>query len=174
MKDSSEDEDETFNNRSFIHSAFDKMFENQDGFPFIIGGSFAPVTHNHPSAVQVLQLWQIYIDNINPLLKITHVPSIQSKIIEATSRPHEAPKNIEALMFGIYVISINSIEDAEVQRIFGETKQELLGRYFPALQQALVNASFMRVPDFLTLQAYLLYLVSLFFPVFQVDCFTHQ
>ncbi|KAL5085294.1 fungal-specific transcription factor domain-containing protein [Trichoderma sp. SZMC 28011] len=160
LKDSSEDEDENFKKGSFIHSAFDKMFENQDGFPFIIGGSFAPVTHNHPSPVQVLQLWQIYIDNINPLLKITHVPSIQSKIIEATSRPHEAPKNIEALMFGIYVISINSIEDAEIQRIFGESKQELLGRYFPALQQALVNASFMRIPDPLTLQAYLLYLMT--------------
>ncbi|EHK20419.1 uncharacterized protein TRIVIDRAFT_192982 [Trichoderma virens Gv29-8] len=160
LKDSSEDEDDNFKKGSFIHSAFDKMFENQDGFPFIIGGSFAPVTHIHPSAVQVLQLWQIYIDNINPLLKITHVPSIQSKIIEATSRPHEAPKNIEALMFAIYVISINSIEDAEVQRIFGETKQELLGRYFPALQQALVNASFMRIPDPLTLQAYLLYLMT--------------
>ncbi|KAL7814171.1 N-terminal binuclear Zn cluster-containing protein [Trichoderma aethiopicum] len=161
LKDSSEDEEEVFDNKkSFIHSAFDKMFENQDGFPFIIGGSFALVTHSHPSAVQVLQLWQIYIDNINPLLKITHVPSIQSKIIEATSRLHAAPKNIEALMFGIYVISIHSVEDAEAQRIFGETKQELLGRYFPALQQALVNASFMRTPDPLTLQAYLLYLMT--------------
>lgn len=137
------------------------MFANQDGFPFIIGGSMAPVTHNHPSTIHILQLWQIYIDNINTLLKITHVPSIQSKIIEATSRLHEAPKNIEALMFAIYVISINSIEDAEVQRTFGETKQELLGRYLPAVQQALVNASYMRIPDPLTLQAYLLYLVSL-------------
>ncbi|KAM0250067.1 hypothetical protein ACHAQJ_008760 [Trichoderma viride] len=159
LKDSSDDEEET-PDKSFIHAAFDKMFANQDGFPFIIGGSTAPVTHIHPSSIQILQLWQIYIDNINPLLKITHVPSIQSKIIEATSRLHEAPKNIEALMFAIYVISINSIEDTEVQRTFGETKQELLGRYFPALQQALVNASFMRMPDPLTLQAYLLYLMT--------------
>ncbi|KAL7789539.1 fungal-specific transcription factor domain-containing protein [Trichoderma ceciliae] len=159
LKDSS-DEEEDAADGSFIHAAFDKMFANQDGFPFIIGGSITSVTQNHPSTIHILQLWQIYIDNINTLLKITHVPSIQSKIIEATSRLHEAPKNIEALMFAIYVIAINSIEDTEVQRIFGETKQELLGRYFPALQQALVNASFMRIPDPLTLQAYLLYLMT--------------
>ncbi|GFP53496.1 aurofusarin cluster transcription factor aurR2 [Trichoderma asperellum] len=164
LKDSSDDDEDYApnyaTNQSFIHAAFDKMFANQDGFPFIIGGSTAPVTHLHPPSIHILQLWQIYIDNINPLLKMTHVPSIQSKIIEATSRLHEAPKNLEALMFAIYVICINSLEDAEVQRTFGETKQELLARFFPALQQALVNAGFMRMPDPLTLQAYLLYLMA--------------
>lgn len=174
LKDSSED-DEDFtpnlaSNQSFIHAAFDKMFANQDGFPFIIGGSTASVTHLHPPSIHILQLWQIYIDNINPLLKMTHVPSIQSKVIEATSRLHEAPKNIEALMFAIYVICINSLEDGEVQRTFGETKQELLARFFPALQQALVNAGFMRMPDPLTLQAYLLYLVRLFAPSSNGSC----
>ncbi|RFU75413.1 fungal specific transcription factor domain-containing [Trichoderma arundinaceum] len=159
LKDSFDEED--FNDRSLIHAAFDKMFANQeDGFPFIIGGTSAPVTHHHPSSIHILQLWQIYIDSINPLLKITHIPSIQSRIIEATSRLQDAPKNIEALMFAIYVVSIHSIDDAEAQRTFGGTKRELLARYFPALQQALVNASFMRMPDPLTLQAYLLYLMT--------------
>lgn len=138
------------------------MFSNQDGFPFLIGGRPAPVTAAHPSAIHILQLWQIYIDNINPLLKITHIPSIQGQVIEATSRLGQAPKNIEALMFGIYVMAVTSLEEADVQRIFNESKQELLGRYFIALQQALVNASFMRINDQLTLQAFLLYLVCLF------------
>lgn len=135
------------------------MFDNQDGFPFIIGGRPEPVTDAHPSTIHILQLWQIYIDNINPILKITHVPTIQGQIIEATSRLDKAPKNIEALMFSIYIMAITSLEEPEVLRLFNTPKKELLGRYFTALQQALVNASFMRINDAISLQAFLLYLV---------------
>lgn len=155
LHDSSEDEIDG----STIHRAFDKMFSNQDGFPFIIGGRAESVTGAHPSTIHILQLWQIYIDNINPLLKITHVPTIQGQVIEATSRLDRAPKNIESLMFAIYIMAITSLEDAVVESTFGEPKKELLGRYFAALQQALLNAGFMRNDDFICLQAYVLYLV---------------
>lgn len=135
------------------------MFDNQDGFPFFVGGRPTPVTNAHPPTIHVLQLWQIYIDNINPLLKMTHVPSVQGKVIEATSRLGQAPKNIEALMFGMYVLAITSLEETQCQDMFSATKKELLGKYFVALQQALVNASFMRNNDPITLQAFMLYLV---------------
>ena len=136
------------------------MFSDQDGFPFIVGGRAQSVTAAHPSTIHIVQLWQIYIDNINPLLKITHIPTIQGQVIGATSQLGKAPKNIEALMFAIYVMAITSLEETDVQRMFGEPKRELLGRYFTALQQALLNAGFMRSDDFICLQAYVLYLVS--------------
>lgn len=135
------------------------MFDNQDGFPFVVGGRPAPVTDAHPPIAHIMRLWQIYIDNINPLLKITHVPTVQGQVVEAAARPEKAPKNIEALMFAIYIMAITSMEEPDVQRMFELPKKELLGRYFISLQQALVNASFMRVNDPITLQAFLLYLV---------------
>ncbi|PHH66822.1 hypothetical protein CDD81_5954 [Ophiocordyceps australis] len=156
LNDSSEDDVQG----PFIHRAFDKMFSNQDGFPFMVGSRATCVSGAHPCTIHILQLWQIYLDNINPLLKITHAPTIQAQIIEATSRLDEAPANIEALMFAIYVIALTSLDDAEVQKRFGEAKKELLGRYFEALQQALLNAGFMRNNDFICLQAYVLYLFA--------------
>ena len=137
------------------------MFDNQDGFPFFVGGRPTPVTNAHPPTIHILQLWQIYIDNINPLLKMTHVPSVQGKVIEATSRLGQAPKNIEALMFSIYLMAITSLEDADVYKRFNETKKELLARYHTGTQHALTKAGFMRVNDPILLQAYILYLVSL-------------
>lgn len=134
------------------------MFSH-DGFPFVIGGEPGPIAHLHPPTIQIIQLWQIYLDNINPLLKITHVPTVQSQIIEASSQLDKAPKNIEALMFSIYLMAITSLEDADVQRRFKEPKQELLARYHAATQQALTNAGFMRVNDSIVLQAFVLYLV---------------
>lgn len=136
-----------------------------DGFPFIIGGGQpGPITGYHPPAIQIFQLWQIYIDNINPLLKITHVPSVQAQVIAASTDIERAPKNIEALMFSIYLLAITSLEEADVQTKFHESRQELLGRYHVAAQQALCNAGFMRVNDPILLQAYLLYCVSPPFP----------
>ena len=118
------------------------------------------MTQAHPNPIQIFQLWQIYIDNINSLLKITHVPTVQPQILQAASSLDKTPKNIEALMFGLYLMAVTSMEENDVMRMFNESKQHVLTRYLSATQQALVNASFMRVDDAILLQAYVLYLVS--------------
>jgi hypothetical protein len=142
-----------------IHNAYDTMFENSDGFPFVVGGSLATVTNAHPPAIQMFQLWQIYISNVNPLLKVTHTPTLQSQVISASANPAKIPKPLEALLFAIYFAAITSLSEEEVQSTFGEDKVILLGKYHNATQQALVNAGFMRSPDLMVLQALFLYLV---------------
>ncbi|KAJ9149031.1 C6 zinc finger domain-containing protein [Pleurostoma richardsiae] len=143
-----------------MHSAFDTMFDNQDGFPFVIGGSTTSVTEFHPSAIQIFQLWQIYLNNVNPLLNITHTPTLQGQIIEAGANLSKISKPLEVLMFSIYFIAITSMPEDEVQSTFDEDKNHLISKYHHATQQALINAGFMRSPDFMVLQAYLMYLLS--------------
>lgn len=142
-----------------IHHAFDKMFDGQDGFPFVIGGSNSPVTNLHPSGVQIFQLWQIYLENVNPLLKVTHTPTIQGSLIEAAANPAKIAKPLEALMFSIYFIAVVSMTESEVRETFQEDKNRLLSKYHHGTQQALINAGFMRSPDLVVLQAYVMYLV---------------
>ncbi|KAB5572516.1 fungal-specific transcription factor domain-containing protein [Coniochaeta sp. 2T2.1] len=143
-----------------IHHAFDAMFENGDAFPFAVGGTQASVTNSHPAAIQIFQLWQIYINNVNPLLKISHVPTLQGQIIAASANPAKISKSLEALMFAIYFIAITSMKEEEVQNTFGEDRNILIGKYHTATQQALVNAGFMRSTELMVLQAYVLYLGS--------------
>jgi hypothetical protein len=143
-----------------IHHAFDKMFTNDTGsFPFGVGGSPTHITHLHPSTIQIFQLWQIYINNVNPLLKISHVPTVQTQIVGAGADLSKVSKPLEALMFNIYLIAVKSMTDEETQNTFGESKVSMLGRLSEASQQALVNAGFMRSNDLMVLQAYFLYLV---------------
>lgn len=143
-----------------IHHAFDKMFDGQDGFPFVIGGSNSSVTNLHPSGVQIFQLWQIYLENVNPLLKVTHTPTIQGSLIEAAANPAKIAKPLEALMFSIYFIAVVSMTESEVRETFQEDKNRLLSKYHHGTQQALINAGFMRSPDLVVLQAYVMYLVG--------------
>lgn len=142
-----------------IHHAFDKMFDGQDGFPFVIGGSTSSVTNLHPPGVQIFQLWQIYLENVNPLLKVTHTPTIQGALIEAAANPAKIAKPLEALMFSIYFIAIISMTENEVRETFQDDKNRLLSKYHHGTQQALINAGFMRSPDLVVLQAYVMYLV---------------
>jgi hypothetical protein len=135
------------------------MFEDNDGFPFVVGGSMSSVTHLHPSAIQIFQLWQVYISSVNPLLKLSHVPTIQAQIISASADTAKIPKGLEVLMFAIYFIAITAMPEQEVRGMFIEDKTVLLHKYHGATQQALVNAGFMRSTDLMVLEAFVLYLV---------------
>lgn len=144
-----------------IHHAFDTMFGENDGFPFVVGGGPSSITNSHPTAIQIFQLWQIYLNNVNPVLKISHVPTLQNQIIGAGANLAKTPKPLEALMFAIYFMAITSMKDDEVRTTFGEDRSILLSKYQAATTQALVNAGFMRSTELMVLQALFLYLLAI-------------
>lgn len=114
----------------------------------------------HPSTVDIFKLWQIYLDNVNPLLKVTHAPTVQVRIIEAVGNISNIPSPFEALLFSIYCMAIFSIEDEQCLSTFATPKSDLLTKYQFGCQQALTNAGFLRSADRDTLTALYLYLVS--------------
>jgi len=126
---------------------------------------FAPLGNNpdlsasHPEQVQIFRLWQIYLDNVNPLLKVTHTPSLQPLIIDAASKIPDIDPALEALMFGIYSTSIASLEDSECRSLFQWPKKDLLAGYQSACQNALLKCGVWRSNDVTTLTALYLYLV---------------
>ena len=109
----------------------------------------------------MFRLWQLYLDNVNPLLKITHTPSLQGLIIEAASDVTNINPALEALMFSIYCMAILSLEVDDCQAIFGSSKEDLATRFQFGCQQALINCGFLRSADRNCLTALYLYLVSL-------------
>ena len=117
----------------------------------------------HPSPVHIFRLWQTFLDNINPLIKIFHAPSVQQKILDATANLDEIPKNIEALMFGIYAAATISMDDNDCQKLFNENREVVLARFQSGARQALRNAGCLRSSDIVVLQAFTLYLVGLLY-----------
>ena len=111
--------------------------------------------------VQMFRLWQVYLDNVNPLLKVTHTPSLQGLIIEAASDVSNINPALEALMFSIYCMAMLSLEVDDCQAIFGSSKEDLTTRFQFGCQQALINCGFLRSADRNCLTALYLYLVSL-------------
>ncbi|KAI2616771.1 hypothetical protein GGR54DRAFT_221137 [Hypoxylon sp. NC1633] len=120
-----------------------------------------PLAALHPDPVRIFRLWQIYLDNVNPILKVIHAPSLQARIVEAISDIDNVDPNLEALLFSIYCTAILSIPQDECETMFGTPKQDLLANYQSVCQQALLNCGFVRTKDRDCLTALFLYTISL-------------
>jgi len=114
----------------------------------------------HPSHVQIFRLWQVYSDNINPLVKVTHAPTLQASILDAAVDPKGISHELEALMFSIYCAALITMSEDECRATLGEPKAKLLSKYHDACRQALINCVFLRSRERDCLTAYFLYLVS--------------
>ena len=114
----------------------------------------------HPDPVQIFRLWQVYLNNVDPLLKVTHTHSLQGRLVEATSNVSNISPTLEALMFGIYCMSVMSLTTEECETTFGSSKHDLLAKYQLGCQQALSNCSYLRTKDRECLTALYLFLVG--------------
>jgi len=113
----------------------------------------------HPQPVHIFRLWQTFLDNVNPLTKIIHAPTMQQLVLEAAGDLEHVPQGLEALMFAIYTFAVTSLSTIECESMFGEAKSTLLAKYRLGTQQALVSAGFLRSSDLVILQAFVLFLV---------------
>lgn len=129
-----------------------------------------PLASTHPTPVQIFLLWQTYLDNVNPLLKLFHAPTVQQTILDAASNLENMPQSTEALMFAIYFLSITSLRNNDCERIMGESRHVLLARFSNATQHALINAGLLKSSNMTVLQAFVLFLVSPSFAMLARRC----
>ncbi|KAE8384087.1 C6 zinc finger domain protein [Aspergillus alliaceus] len=147
-----------------IKKAWNHMFQGKSNDHLLFGspvGNVDDLSASHPTHVQIFRLWQIYLDNINPLLKVTHTPTLQTRLIDAASDIANVNPTMEALMFSIYCVSILSLTEDKCSALFGSPKKDLLTAYQSACQQALRNCCILRSSDRESLTALYLYLVSI-------------
>ena len=138
-----------------------QLFGDNDHLLFGSSNANVDLSTLHPEPVQIFRLWQMYLDNVNPLLMVTHTPSLQASIIEAASNVSAIGPDLEALMFSIYCTAILSLTVNDCQIILGSSKEDLLARFQFGCQQALLNCRFLRSENRDCLTALYLYLVSL-------------
>ncbi|KAI3234107.1 transcriptional regulator family: Fungal Specific TF [Penicillium roqueforti] len=115
----------------------------------------------HPSPLNIFKLWQAFLENVNPLTKIIHAPTVQQQILDAMSDLPGVSREVEALMFAIYCIALISLQAEDVEKSFGESKKALLSRCRRGAQLAFKNASLLRTSSSVVLQAFMLYLLCM-------------
>ena len=87
------------------------------------------------------------MENVNPLTKIIHAPTLQKRIFEAAWAVESVPKPLEATMLAVYALAIASMKSADCVRVFGESKSVLESRYRTGALQALSGTDVLLTRD---------------------------
>ncbi|KAJ0158109.1 putative transcriptional regulatory protein [Colletotrichum tanaceti] len=167
-----EDTDDSDIEETPEHSPEQTLDAATDHHSFILGyrSSDVDLRKLHPLPSQIPFMWQIYQENVEPLLKILHIPTMEKLIRNMRRDIDELTPGNEALMFSIYYAAITSMEDEEacsqthtpmffvVEKNFGSKKEAMLSQYRFALEQALAKANFLNTSDMVVLQAFVLFL----------------
>ncbi|KAI1182146.1 fungal-specific transcription factor domain-containing protein [Nemania serpens] len=129
------------------------------GFIFGYSSSTVDLRSLHPLPSQMLFYWQVFMDNVDPIVKFMHVPTMTNTIKELRRDMSTMTPGVEVLMFVIYLAAITSMEPEEVLMNFGAEKSQLMARYRFATEQALARANCVTTSEIIVLQAFVLFLI---------------
>ncbi|KAJ0122613.1 all development altered-3 [Diaporthe amygdali] len=153
-EESSDSDDEsiiaTANNRS-----------GGDHHAFVLGYRSADVDLRslHPLPSQIPYMWQVYQENVDPIVKVLHVPTVENLVKETRKNLDSLTPGNEALMFAIYFAAITSMDEEDTKKNFGVDRPRLISQYRFALEQSLAKAEFLVSSEMVVLQAFILFLV---------------
>ncbi|KAK1486734.1 C6 zinc finger protein [Colletotrichum cuscutae] len=111
--------------------------------------------------VEVLRLWQVFLERVNPMIKVIHVPSLEPLVFEAATDRFNLSPDLEALLCSINVVAIMALSEAESIQMLKLEKARALRNSMSALKKAMSKVDFLRKYNMTTLQCLVLYLVSL-------------
>jgi hypothetical protein len=130
---------------------------------FIFGYSSSSVDMAalHPVEQQARQFWYTFKENVDPLVKVLHVPTFEPVFFNAVAHTEKIGKGLEALLFAIYYGAVTSTMPEECRERWGEDRAVLLNRYRFGLEQALARANFLYCDEIVILQAFVIFLILL-------------
>lgn len=134
------------------------------GFRGLISNPFTSTTDLStlfPTKSQATRLWHVWLANVNPVLRLLHIPTTQPLFFAAVNNPSQISPDFSALLFSIYFAAITSIDDLETNLILGWDRQSVLSDYQYGLELSLHLAGFSDYPTIASIQAVSMYLVRL-------------
>lgn len=117
----------------------------------------------HPTYDVALKLWKLYVRNVDPIVRIIHLPTGLEMVQRAAANPSAMSKVTETLLFAIYFFATVSTPEDDFQREFrqlGQSYSSLQERYHLATRQALISCHFMKTTELAVLQAYVIFLLA--------------
>jgi hypothetical protein len=134
---------------------------NYQGYIFGLSSQNVDMLAIHPPAEHVPIYWRLYKENVDPLVKVIHAPSMEPTILEAKDCLGKIHRGLETLLFAIYYGTITSLSVEDCRETFGEERADLLNRYLFGVQQALARADFLQTDEIIVVQAFVIFLICL-------------
>ena len=131
---------------------------NHQGFIFSFSSTILSLRNFHPRQELIPTYWNIYKTNIDPVIKLFHIPYHENMISQSARDLDHISKPLEVFMFAIYYAAVTSLSSEDCVLHLGLERQAALRKYRFAVEQALARTGFLSTQDFVVLQSMLLFL----------------
>ena len=138
--------------------AHDKLNSHQ-GFLFGYSSLKIDLKSLHPSPSQIFILWEVFKENVDPVVRLLHRPTAKNILMNAASSVDRVSRAAEALLFSIYFGAVVSLTEEQCRQLLDEDKKALIKKYRFATEQALARADFLNSSSLMCLQAFVFFLV---------------
>ncbi|KAM6517739.1 hypothetical protein FSOLCH5_006507 [Fusarium solani] len=143
--------------KKIIEEDHPEAFIHEDDAPHNLSEYFSPSCSETPQLdpVTVFKLWQIFLDRVNPLIKIIHAPSVQALIVSAAADMTLIPLDQQALMYSIIGLAVLALRSDELAGILGEdkTREGVLQEMLKSVSAVLVRFDSLKRYNMVVLQA---------------------
>ena len=131
---------------------------NHQGFVFSFSSTILSLRNFHPLPEQIPIYWGIFKTNVDPVIKLLHIPHYEKLVSQATLDLDHVSKPFEILLFTIYFAAATTLSTDDCILQLGLEKQAALRKYRFAVEQALARAGFLNTQELVILQSMLLFL----------------
>jgi hypothetical protein len=134
------------------------------GFFFGQGGQVASLIDFLPSRLAADRLIKQYFTAVHPITQIVHRPTFEKEydtFWDEVSLGIEPPSSVQTIVFAAMFSGVVSMDEPTIIRDFGVSKSSLIDNFRLGTETALGRANFLRTTKIETLQAFVMYLVSL-------------
>ena len=114
-----------------------------------------------PSRWDAIKLWQAFVTNVDPVIKILHIPTAQATIFAAINQAGNVGDDLNALLFSIFFAAITSLTATDAAALLRQSKSVALNRFKQGLEHSLARANILDIPSMRSLQAMTIYLVRI-------------
>lgn len=143
------------------HSPDSSSNSQHQSFIFGYSSTSVDMAKLHPPERQARDFYEVYKENVDPLVKVLHIPSFEPTFLKAVAEPSKVSKGLEALLFAIYYGAVTSTTPEDCLSRWGEDRNTLLSRYRVGLEQGLARANFLYCDEIVILQAFVVFLILL-------------
>jgi len=111
------------------------------------------------SREQKTLLVEAYTTNVDPLMKLLHIPNLRRLIYSHHLDVGYGSEGTEALISAVFFAAVTSMTEEECQRGLKDTRMGALASFRSSVEDALARANFLGHAEFTILQALVIFLV---------------
>lgn len=167
LNGSSDEEDKAEDERTPASSLSSPGSQQQaNDSRFVISPTGLVESPGDPTPHQLYSFCEIYLNNVDPVFKVLHAPSLRRYLQEGAAELECSPgvRGLEALKFAICYAATTSMTEGECRLRIGEDKVALMAKYRVGTELALAKADLLNTVEMSTLQALTIFLVAICLP----------